>query len=398
MAHAADIAFLEDSFKRYYFEHSDLIRVPERAPAREFGYQRFAPGMIRHIRIKNDRQLHLMLMQNVPSDVYCSNACYSFPDLPMNEKDWKEADLIFDIDAKDLGLPCRADHTLSVCGRCGCVSRAASDCPACGSASTAKRSLPCKLCMDASKAEVSKLTRILTDDLAISRNDIDVYFSGNEGFHVYAYNSQFAQLDSRARSDLADYIMFRGAIPERFGMKRSGQPADAGSSAFPDLGEGGWRGRFYAGFFGSKSRRKQVIAQLKRDGYRAFQKTLDDLSPKIGVRIDPNVTMDVHRIFRLPGSINSKSGLVKTGCADLAGFDPYADASLLGEDPVEVFADCPARFRLKRKKFGPYEGGQKVTLPTFAAVYLVCKGLASTVAVDPSAGGGASPVADAAVT
>ena len=28
-------------------------------------------------------------------------------------------------------------------------------------------------------------------------------------------------------------------------------------------------------------------------------------------KIDPNVTMDIHRIFRLPGSINSKSGLTK---------------------------------------------------------------------------------------
>ena len=58
--------------------------------------------MTRHISVKDEKALHLLLMQNVPSDVYCSNARYSFPNLPMNEKDWKEADLIFDIDAKDL--------------------------------------------------------------------------------------------------------------------------------------------------------------------------------------------------------------------------------------------------------------------------------------------------------
>ena len=69
--------------------------------------------MTRHISIKDDKELHLMLMQNIPSDVYCSNAYYTyFQILPMNEKDWKEADLIFDIDAKDLNLPCREGHIM----------------------------------------------------------------------------------------------------------------------------------------------------------------------------------------------------------------------------------------------------------------------------------------------
>ena len=83
-----DIQFLEDSFKKYYFEHFDLIKVPERTSEREFGYQKFNSGMTRHISIKDDKELHLLFMQNIPSDVYCSNAYYSFPNLPMNEKDW----------------------------------------------------------------------------------------------------------------------------------------------------------------------------------------------------------------------------------------------------------------------------------------------------------------------
>ena len=53
----------------------------------------------------------------------------------------------------------------------------------------------------------------------------------------------------------------------------------------------------------------------------SFQKTLDDVSENIGVKIDPNVTMDIHRIFRLPGSINSKSGLTKIHVTDLTKFD-----------------------------------------------------------------------------
>jgi len=366
-----DLQFLEDSFKKYYFNYFDLIKVPERTSEREFGYQKFNSGMTRHIPIKDDKELHLMLMQNIPSDVYCSNAYYTFPNLPMNEKDWKEADLIFDIDAKDLNLSCREGHTVSICNECNEVSKNSSKCLKCNSSKLEKKSLPCKNCIDASKIEVEKLSQVLIDDLAITKENIQVYFSGNEGFHVYVYNSQFQEIGSRERSELTDYISLRGAIPETFGMRKLKQDR----TAFPDFDERGWRGRFSKQVFGSKSKRSKIITELLANGYSSFQKTLDDVSENIGVKIDPNVTMDIHRIFRLPGSINSKSGLTKLFCDDLTKFDPYIEASFLSDDTVEVIANCPIEFKLKNKKFGPYIN-EKITVPTFAAVYMICKKLA----------------------
>ena len=102
---------------------------------------------------------------------------------------------------------------------------------------------------------------------------------------------------------------------------------------------------------------------------------MDDVSENIGVKIDPNVTMDIHRIFRLPGSINSKSGLTKLFCNNLTKFDPYTEASFLSDDSVEIIANCPIEFVLKNKKFGPYIN-EKITVPTYAAVYMICKKLA----------------------
>ncbi|MBM2852853.1 MAG: primase, partial [Candidatus Nitrosotenuis sp.] len=64
-----DINFLEESFKKYYFEHFDLIHTHINPERREFGYQKFNSGMNRHIPIKSDKELHLLLMTNVPSDV-----------------------------------------------------------------------------------------------------------------------------------------------------------------------------------------------------------------------------------------------------------------------------------------------------------------------------------------
>ena len=367
-----DIKFVEESFKQYYFEHFDLIKAPNHTSEREFGYQKFNSGMIRHLSVKDDKALHLLFMQNVPSDVYCSNARYSFPNSPMNEKDWKEADLIFDIDAKDLDLSCRRSHTISICTECKNVSSNSDQCLKCNSSKIEKKSLPCKNCIDSSKIEVSKLSNILINDLAISKEDIHVYFSGNEGFHVYVYNSQFQQIGSRERSELVDYIMFKGIIPETFGMKK----IKPNKSLFPNLDENGWRGRFAKEIFGSKSKRPKKILELLANGYSSFQQTLDDASSKIGVKIDPNVTMDIHRIFRLPGSINSKSGLTKLYCKDLTKFEPYTEASFLSDNSVEIFANCPIEFRLKNKKFGPFVN-EKVTVPVFAAVYMICKKLAT---------------------
>ena len=96
---------VESALKEYYFNRFDVVHVPVRASEREFGYQKINGGMIRHLAIKNDKELHLLLMKEIPSDVYCSNAYYSFPNLPMAEKDWKGADLIFDIDAIDQQFP-----------------------------------------------------------------------------------------------------------------------------------------------------------------------------------------------------------------------------------------------------------------------------------------------------
>ncbi|MDH5697210.1 MAG: DNA primase [Nitrosopumilus sp.] len=366
-----DIKFLENSFKKYYFEHFDQIKVPGRTSEREFGYQKFNSGMTRHIAIKDNKELHLMIIQNIPSDIYCSNAYYTFPNLPMNEKDWKEADLIFDIDAKDLNLSCRENHTVSICNECNEVTKNTSQCSKCNSTKLEKKSLTCKNCINASKTEVSKLSEVLIDDFAITKDNIHVYFSGNEGFHVYVYDSQFQEIGSRERSELTDYISLRGSIPETFGMKKLKQDR----ASFPDFDEKGWRGRFAKQIFGSKSKRSKIITELLTNGYSSFQKTLDDLSESIGVKIDPNVTMDIHRIFRLPGSINSKSGLTKIQCNDLTKFDPYIEASFLSDDTVEIFANCPIEFKLKNKTFGPYIN-EIVTVPTFAAVYMICKKLA----------------------
>jgi len=366
-----NLRLVDEAFKKYYFDHFDKIHVPIRTSEREFGYQKFNSVMRRHLSIKSDKELHLLLMTEVPSDVYCSNGFYSFPNLPMSEKDWKEADLIFDLDAKDLNLPCRKEHTCITCNDCNTTSIFQSKCPKCGSSKIESKSTTCENCIAGLKNEVKKLIEILTEDLGIKNETIQVFFSGNEGFHIHIVNNQYQTLTSKERTELIDYIMFRGAIPETFGMSKQ----DFSKSSFPEPNEKGWAGRISKSLLNSKSKRKKVIQQILLGGYSSFQAKLEQMQNTLGIKIDTNVTSDIHRIFRLGGSINSKSGLSKILCKDLDTFDPYSDACFIDEQKVEVLADCPVQFKLKNSVFGPFNN-EKISVPKYAAVYLICKNLA----------------------
>src|SRR3989304_480139 len=76
-------------------------------------------------------------------------------------------------------------------------------------------------------------------------------------------------------------------------------------SSFADINEKGWRGRASKHIFGSKSNRSKTISEIIKnsDSYSIVQHRLDSLKDIIGVKIDPNVTIDIHRIFRLHGSL-----------------------------------------------------------------------------------------------
>jgi len=367
-----DIELLEESFKKFYFDNFNLIHVPENSNQREFGFQKFNTKMSRHISLKSDKELRLLLMEKTPSDVYCSNACYSFPNLPMNEKDWKNAELIFDIDAKDLDVSNRDKHSCVKCTECNEIAPLQQSCPKCQSNKLSKITLSCDDCIIAAKDQVKRLNDILVNDFAIRQESIQVFFSGNEGFHIYVNNSNFQQIGAKERAEIVDYIMFRGIIPETFGFKKFNNR----KISLPNFGEPGWHGRLATTLYSSKSKRSQISKQIVSSGYVAFQKQLDTIKNHLGVRIDPNVTVDIHRIFRLPGSLNSKSGLAKILVNDIDKFNPYVDACFIDGDDVQVIANCPIQFSLKNKKFGPYNH-ETTSVPKYAAVYMICKGIAN---------------------
>jgi DNA primase small subunit len=242
-------------------------------------------------------------------------------------------------------------------------------------------SLPCDKCIVALKKEVKRLIEVLTGDLGVDENSISVYFSGNNGFHIIATDESFRSLTSEARSDIVSYLTGTNFMIENIGI-RKGREKSAASDfmiKFPKSGLSyGWRRRV-ADKFGidqTSSAKLNHIVQ-RAGGYEGFKNELAKLTKTLGVKADPQVTMDVHRIFRMPGSINSKSGLTKMRCNNLGTCDPLNDACLLASTEVTVRMKTLAPmldFKLKGKMFRIKDNSLK--LPLFAAVYLICKGLA----------------------
>ena len=378
---AKTISVVRNAFRGYYFK-PDRIEAPDKIEQREFGYMQFGqPGMVRHLSFKSLKELTATIMKEVPSDIYCSNAYYCFPTRPMEEKQWLGADLIFDIDGKDLHLACVPSHSYLVCLGCGHASAPAPDekreysCPACGSKKSDNVSIPCAKCIDGSKKEVKRLVEFLTGDLGMQQDDIHVYFSGNNGFHIQISDSEYIPLDPQARSDLAGYLSGAGLMAESVGV-RKGNAENLFLIKFPKSGLAyGWRGRVVDRLnidSSSKIKLQHIVEQ--KGGYTPFKVDLDRMARDMGVRIDPQVTTDVHRVFRLPGTLNSKSGLVKLRCSELDSFDPFVDACLLGDGRVSVRVKTQVKLKLRSKSFNISK--ESAELPAFAAVYLICKGLA----------------------
>ncbi len=343
------MAFLRRTYREHYFKHHDDVEVPTMIQNREFGYIPFGKGMIRHLSYKSSGELSADLVKQAPSSVFCSNGVYSNPTLPMDEKGWKGAELIFDIDASSIPTGCRAKHSFWTCKTCGKVIRSAErppHCTKCDGTNTTQLHWSCAECLGATKEHVSRLIGFLTGDFGVSSSRIKVYFSGNRGYHLHVEDERFEAMEPSARAEVANYIKGTGLIRPQ-GSERA--PA------------GGWLERMTASAGGDQPQKLEQVVN-------AF-----------GSKIDESVTTDIHRIFRMPGTLHGNSGLLKMRVHDLAGFRPEYDPVVLGDEEVTVSVQGSPAFSLKGRVFGPFSS-EEPELPAYAAVYLMTKGLARIVA------------------
>ncbi len=91
--------------------------------------------------------------------------------------------------------------------------------------------------------------------------------------------------------------------------------------------------------------------------------------------VDEQVTIDVSRLIRLPGSVHGGSMLVAKKVDNLEQFDPLNDAVWEDDEEMEVFVSHAPAMRMKENAFDEINN-KNARLPKYYAAYLIAKGAA----------------------
>ncbi len=361
-------------FREYYFRYGERIKAPSEIASREFGYFPFAGAMIRHLSFKDIGTFRATLVKEAPAGAYCSNSLYSDPTAEMHLKGWRSAELIFDIDADALRSSCKKVHDFWLCKGCGKkeFGLRPETCPNCKQNRILELSWTCSTCLEGAKKETMRLLEFLEFDFGVSPSQVKVYFSGNAGYHVSVEKSAYEGLDSHGRSEISDYLTGRGLMPSFF------------NSTHLSPNDPGWRGRVARfirnlseddNLFRSSTFEKRLSELINDFSKKHVESFMERAISENSVRIDAMVTTDIHRIFRMPETINNKTGLVKRECTDnLSSFDPSVDPIAIKEDSkAEIMVDMAPKIELGGSSYGPYNA-EVVQVPLYVAVYVVSKG------------------------
>ncbi|MCK5390474.1 MAG: hypothetical protein KAJ36_08280, partial [Candidatus Thorarchaeota archaeon] len=231
---------------------------------------------------------------------------------------------------------------------------------------------------------------------------IQLNYSGHRGYHIRVRDPKVYTLDSNARIEIVHYVMgsgFRGSkaiisqrgtntIPSRDIPGWSGKIADAMVEFIQNIDTYTGREKWVKLL---KDERVIAINMLQRPrpvlspkvkgvGEKSWQEIAEKSVERFGSEIDRPVTHDIHRVIRLIGSINGKTGFTVTELTrdDLDTFNPFNDALAFNKGTLNVrFHKGPKipSFVINDEKYGPFSG-ESVELPIAAAVFVLSKGVA----------------------
>jgi len=369
--------FLRKRFKAYYWKAK--VTSPAEVHKREFGVGTLEDKIkVRHKSFASDRDLTNFLKREAPSYISYSTAYYEFPEnQPMESKNWLGADLVFDLDAPIKYLDSEILNRV--------------------------------------KTETINLKGFLLDDFGISESDIAINFSGSKGYHLHVSSDEVLPLSGEARRQIVDYVTGSG-LDLNFYMRevqadgvtssRTGEYINPASTVKGPTGaDEGWGKRIYDTVHeylegstlkdflrldGVGPKRAENLLRDRKANLKALEagswEGVSDLSPKLLQKIvdekavaltgdtDKMVTIDTARLIRLPDTIHGGSGLLAKRVGNIEEFDPLVDAVVFGKDEVKITStkDIP-KFDLMNEKCGPYKLDESMSLPEYAAVYLMLK-------------------------
>lgn len=395
--------FLKSRFQNYY--KNAEIGLPDHLPNREWAFIFYddmpEKMMHRHKSFGSPGEVLDYLYGMAPAHVYNSTSYYDYPDAKkMNEKNWLGAELIFDLDADHLPNAPRNYADM----------------------------------LELVKKETFKLMDFLLDDFGFSEQEIELVFSGGRGYHFHIRNPKVLTLGSAERREIVNYVSGKD-LDFKYFFREVAMDGEfgTGSKAFKGIKnvpmkctlvgyDSGWGKRIavyltdYMKAECGKRYKKDMFPELRRHekvgdttikklinitnsesglkdilekgrldfDVRNFKdiaahfmhESVEDFLHRFGASVDEPVTADIKRLIRVPGSLHGGSGMQvkKLAFSELEKFDPLNDAIIFGERPVKITVSKPFSVQMKGKDLRIEEGIQEV--PEYAAVYLICRGVA----------------------
>ncbi|BDZ71297.1 DNA primase catalytic subunit PriS [Methanobacterium petrolearium] len=301
--------------RQYYREEWNVKNLPDfilkSLIQREFGFDHMGRGPNDRYRVfQNTDFLRKFMRYRAPFAAYSSVAFYH---KPRRRDGWIKAELVFDVDAKD--IPIRS---------CGCDN-------------------VCEICLNQAKDIVHGLVDTLKGDLGLS--DIHVVYSGR-GYHIRVLDDLVTGVDSDVRSQIVKYLV--GSDVPRSEYSLAGMKYNLEHFTIP---------------FGYPlvftNRVKQAILALdpfmEMDGvndklirdaikhkdfvdagewgiFRSkigpirYSKLIKGIASLNLTLVDAKVSIDLKRILRLPSSLHSGVSMKCTEIKNLETFDPFKDA------------------------------------------------------------------------
>ena len=321
-----------------YYTKADLI-LPDDFPLREFAFQTYKEGVyVRHLSFNSLAVLRDYLIKKTPRQAYYSSALYRDPAAErMEDKGWLGSELLFDIDADHIKGCDKIE--LKINGKVIALIKPS--------------------CIELAKEHELRLLDILKNDFGFSQSEIRIQFSGNRGFHtiVRPKDKEWLLLEPHHRREIVDYIKGIGLSVERL------LPRIKNVKFSLDDVNGGWLRRF-----------------------KKFGEVDEYLIDQLVVEIDEQVTQDISRLIRIPGSINGKLGLpalILNGESDLIRFKYDADLSPFNLDYaiVRLKYDLPKKLEFLGEEYILGLKGDNVRVPLHLAVFLALNDIAEIVKI-----------------
>ena len=328
---------------RNYYKNADF-EVPEDFEKRELAIQTFDGKMIRHMAVSDLEDMRKTVLSKGAVDVYLSTASYENPDAPtMDSKGWLRADLQFDIDV-DHFEDCKP--RLKVCN--DQLVPIEEECEG------KPLQLVTKDCLMRGFYLAKKLVHVLDKYFAISKEMVEIHFSGNRGFHVIARNTPYDESGSDVRREIADFILGNQLKRDNFCLKKD--------CVIPTPDDPGWRGRVGEELERLLPHQVQLWGQVE-NAKELLEKAIE--SAKID--IDSQVTVDTSRLMRVPGSLNRKSMLMvkkvwKTFKYDV-DLSPFKDYEVLVKAKVDMDLEVfHGKIRLRKGEVTELDGARGTLL------------------------------------